>query len=267
MIDATSGLITQTTDHRGIQQLQGWDTTRRLLTSQTRAATRPEAQTTSTQWHPTWRLPSLVTESDASNTPLRSTAYSYNLNGNLLSQTTTEIATSRTRTTQWTYGANGLPQTMTDPRNNVWTFGYDSQGNRTSVTNPLSQVTTYAYDGAGYVTSMTDPNGVATSYVYDARQRLQSVTTGTQTTGYTYWPTGQLKRITFADGAWLDYAYDAAQRLNLITDKLGNRIEYTLDGMGNRTAEQVKDAAGVLRRQIQRSVNALNRLQQTTGEF
>jgi YD repeat-containing protein len=266
-IAGAANLPSQETDFLGNNTTYTWDAARQLPLTVTKAATQAVAQTTSTQWHPTWRLPSLVTESDASNTPLRSTAYSYDLNGSLLSQTTTEIATSRMRTTQWTYGSNGLAQTMTDPRNNVWTFGYDSQGNRTSVTNPLSQVTTYAYDGAGYVTSMTDPNGVATSYVYDARQRLQSVTTGTQTTGYTYWPTGQLKRITFADGAWLDYAYDAAQRLNLITDKLGNRIEYTLDGMGNRTGEQVKDVAGVLRRQIQRSVNALNRLQQVTGEF
>jgi len=34
---------------------------------------------------------------------------------------------------------------------------------------------------------------------------------------------------------------------------------------GNRTAETVKDTAGALRRQLARSIDALGRVQQTTG--
>ena len=51
--------------------------------------------------------------------------------------------------------------------------------------------------------------------------------------------------------------YDAAHRLWRITDSLGNRIEYTLDGLGNRKHESLFDPAGVLTRT--RVYNSLNR--------
>jgi hypothetical protein len=38
-----------------------------------------------------------------------------------------------------------------------------------------------------------------------------------------------------------------------------------LDNAGNRTAESVKDTSGALRRQVSRSIDALGRVQQTTG--
>ena len=50
-----------------------------------------------------------------------------------------------------------------------------------------------------------------------------------------------------------------------VQTNLGNHIEYTLDNAGNRTAETVKDTSGALRRQLARSIDALGRVQQTTG--
>ena len=50
-----------------------------------------------------------------------------------------------------------------------------------------------------------------------------------------------------------------------VDDGAGNRIRYTLDNAGNRTAEQIKDPSGVLQRSISRSFDALNRLQQVSG--
>ena len=58
---------------------------------------------------------------------------------------------------------------------------------------------------------------------------------------------------------------DDAHRLTSIADSLGNRIAYTLDAMGNRITEQVKDPKSVLARQTTRVYDALNRLQQITG--
>ena len=57
--------------------------------------------------------------------------------------------------------------------------------------------------------------------------------------------------------------YDAAHRLWRITDSLGNRIEYILDGLGNRKHESLFDPAGVLTRT--RVYNSLNRLIQDIG--
>ena len=40
-----------------------WDSTRQLRTGITKAAGRPEAQAVQLQWHPSFRLPMLITES------------------------------------------------------------------------------------------------------------------------------------------------------------------------------------------------------------
>ena len=72
-------------------------------------------------------------------------------------------------------------------------------------------------------------------------------------------------KITAPDTNWVGYEYDPAHRLVATKDSLGNRIEYTLDNAGNRTAENVKDPGGNLRRTLARSIDALGRVQQTTG--
>ena len=86
-----------------------------------------------------------------------------------------------------------------------------------------------------------------------------------QLTSYEYWPTGLLKKLTQPDGSFAGYEYDGAHRLVAVSDNLGNRIEYTLDSAGNRTAEAVKDPGGNLRRSLSRSMDALGRVQQATG--
>jgi hypothetical protein len=56
-----------------------------------------------------------------------------------------------------------------------------------------------------------------------------------------------------------------AHRRKALFDNRGNRIEYTLDNAGTRTAGNVKDPGGALRRTLSRSVDALGRTQQTIG--
>ena len=71
----------------------------------------------------------------------------------------------------------------------------------------------------------------------------------------------------------LDKTYRAVDRelknvsrmLAPVADGQGNRIEYTLDQSGNRTAEQAKDPQGTLKRTMSRVFDALGRAQQTTG--
>jgi hypothetical protein len=48
-------------------------------------------------------------------------------------------------------------------------------------------------------------------------------------------------------------------------DSIGNRITYTLDAMGNRLKEEVKDPSGALAKQTTRVYDALNRLKTVTG--
>jgi len=53
--------------------------------------------------------------------------------------------------------------------------------------------------------------------------------------------------------------------MTAIQDRVGNRVEYLLDPMGNRTQESWKDTGGTLKRTLTRVIDALNRVQTVTG--
>ena len=247
------------TDFLGVQTMYTWDLSRQLKLSTTKASGLPEAQTLGTQWHPNFRLPVLVTEAG------RSTAYSYDAVGNKLSQTVTDPAANVSRTWQWTYTAQGLVATMTDPKGATWTYGYDSAGNRTSEINPLGQRTSYGYDAAGRVTTQTEPNGLATTYSYDARGRVTGQVRGGEASSFSYTATGDLATALLPNSYQVNYAYDAAQRLVGAVDNRGATIVYTLDGSGNRVHEEVRDGSGAIALATSRVINSLNKVAALQG--
>ena len=93
----------------------------------------------------------------------------------------------------------------------------------------------------------------------------QSPTVRGQATSCNYDPLGQLKKVMLLDASWVGYDYDDAHRQVAVYDNKGNRTEYVLDNAGNRTGETTKDPNGALKRQLSRSIDALGRVQQTTG--
>jgi YD repeat-containing protein len=126
------------------------------------------------------------------------------------------------------------------------------------------------YNKSGKNTRMRDPNGNITVLTYDPQLRLTSRTVGAdtaaaQTTMYDYDGVGQLIKVTAPDASFITYTYDAAHRLTDVSDGLGNTIHYTLDNSGNRVREEVKEASGNLSRQVIRTYDPLNRLQEVTG--
>ena len=279
-VQDTNGFITQETDFLGVNTLYTWDINRRLPLTTTEAAALPEARTTTTQWHSTFRLPVLVTEAG------RTTAYTYDTQGNKLSRIVTDSATGVTRTIGWTYNPQGLVATETTNGIVTQTYAYhgatsfsgmapnevgQTAGDLQSMTNAMGHVTQFTlYDRAGRVRQMVGPNGVNTDTSYTPRGWLSSVTVtppgGTpRTTSYSYDNAGQLTGVTLPDATTMGYSYDAAHRLTGVTDAKGNSVVYTLDNMGNKVGEQVKDPSGNLQRNITRVYDALNRVQQVTG--
>jgi YD repeat-containing protein len=121
------------------------------------------------------------------------------------------------------------------------------------------------YDKNGHLLQSTDANDVVTLNTYGLRGRLLTASVGGQTTSYTYDPVGQLTRVTLPDTSWIGHAYDAAHRRTATLDSQGTRIEVTLDDLGNVTAQSVKDRGGTLRRALGQVIDALGRVQQTTG--
>jgi RHS repeat-associated protein len=227
---------------------------------------------TATEWHADYRLPLQIDKAG------RSTAFSYDPNGNLLIKTVTDTATGQSRS--WTYTYNNLGQMLTadGPRtdvNDVTTYAYYTDtsanhhiGDLYTVTNALGHVTTFTdYDANGRLLSMNDPNGLVVGFAYDARGRLTQKTVDGHTTVYKYDPVGNLIKVTRPSGVYFTYTYDAAHRLTDINDALGGRIHYTLDAMGNRTREDILDADGNVVKTKSRVYDALNRLAQDIGAY
>lgn len=281
-----NGNVSSATDWNNNKTCYGYNLTRNLETARVKGLTASAdcaasltaamltapAHKITTQWHPTYRLPASIAE------PKRVTMNTYDAQGNLLKKTVQ--ATSDADGTQglaatvqgtariWSYTYNEFGQvlTATDPGGGVTRHSYDTQGNLTEVTNALGHVTTLSnYDANGRVGRIVDPNGLTTNLSYSPRGWLTSRTVGEETTTYDYDNAGQLKKVTLPDGSSIHYTYDDAHRLTDIADSLGNRVVYTLDAMGNRIKEEVKDPGGALARQTTRVYDALNRLQQVTG--
>lgn len=286
-----NGNVTSRTSFTGKKTCYAYDTTRNLETARLEGATsaencttvlatppnRPDVRKVTTTWHATWRLPATITEPAPGGT--KTTTFAYDASGNLIQKSVAApkndgSGTTITRTWSWTYGTLGRVLTATDPNGKVTTTTWHSdtdpdpgkRGQVATMTNPLGHVTQYtAYDAGNRLTSMTDPNGLVTAMTYDARGRLTSRSVGGETTTYDYDLAGQLTDVELPDGAILHYVYDAAHRLTEVHDGLGNKIVYTLDGMGNRTAEQAFDPQGVLARTRTRVYDSLNRLSQDVG--
>jgi RHS repeat-associated protein len=281
-----NGNLSSSTDWNGFRTTYAFDLTRNLEISRTeglsgsgnpRLDTR---RTIQTEWHPTFRLPTKVTELSRSNAALRETTMVYDTRGNLTSRSVKDVPTGQLRSWTWTHTySTTIPglilQTVQDgPRTDIadtttWTFD-PVNGNLLSksefVSSSLSLVTTFSnHDAHGNARTITDPNNVVTTLEFDLRQRLTSTTTAGETTIYAYDPAGLLERVTQPDGSFLDFTYDDAQRLKRIEDATGSRIDYTLDAMGNRTKEDVSDVNGTLRQTRSRVFSTLNRLSQELG--
>jgi YD repeat-containing protein len=230
------------------------------------AATGTRERKITTSWHSTFREPIAITESN------RTTAFTYDAAGNALTKTVTDtsVTPNVSRTWAYTYDTYGRVLTADGPRTDVTdvtTYTYytctsgTECGQLHTLTNAAGQTTTYnTYNPHGQPLTITDPNGVVTTLTYDARQRLTSRQTGTESTTFEYWPTGLLKKVTLPDASYLFYVYDGAHRLTQISDGPGNSIDYTLDAMGNRTAENVYDPSNALQRTHTRVFNTLSQL-------
>ncbi|WP_285778969.1 polymorphic toxin-type HINT domain-containing protein [Microtetraspora sp. NBRC 13810] len=92
--------------------------------------------------------------------------------------------------TKYSYGRNGMEESVTDPAGNVWRTHYDLRNRVTKEEDPDRGPTTYTYDVLGRTTSSTDARGRTLAFAYDALDRRTGVregsATGPKITEWTY---------------------------------------------------------------------------------
>ncbi len=213
--------------------------------------------------------------SDASGT----TAYSYNANGQLTSETN-----AANQTLSYSYTDSGLLETVTYPGSDTVDYAYDTAGRLASVTDWNSNTTSFTWTVDGQRSVQADPNGVVQTRAYDSAGQVTDITTADALTdlaqyGYSYDDGGQLTGDTTTDPIWSavshtytydalnqvlsnndgtttvgygatsggklitngdqSLAYDSAQRLTDITPVAGPTTSFTYDNNGSRTNRTV----------------------------
>jgi len=207
------------------------------------------ARTTSTSWHTNLVLPTKIDEEG------RIRRFEYDAKGRLLSKTIEDTNNTSLPLHTWaySYSEEGLLVAIDGPltgTSDITTIAYDEKANLTSVTNALGHTKVYSeHNGLGLPGKMVDENGQETVLSYSARGNLESVSLKAAIESgmtdavilFAYDAIGQITQVTSPTGEITTYEYDDARRLVAIVNGLGERIEYTLDLMGNETQRAIKN--------------------------
>ncbi|MFA6082263.1 MAG: DUF6531 domain-containing protein [Patescibacteria group bacterium] len=165
-------------------------------------------------------------------------------------------------------GKKGLLSTMTDSGSRVMTYAYTAR-DQIYTESETNGTTTYTYDNNGNETNITNPNSTTVTMVYDNANQLTSVTnknssnTTLSSFAYTYNDDGTAYTVTEDSGDVVTYGYDGADRLTSETRTGSNSYSksYTLDGVGNRTAQTVGGTSTSF------TINDDNEVTATSGGF
>lgn len=215
---------------------------RNLETLRVEAEGTPQERRIETEWHD--EQPWVVRRNDAGQV----TEYEYDEKGNM-----TKL-TRGSRVLTFSYTDLGQLQKIDGARTDVTDethYEYSAAGNLVRQTNTLGHVVHLQdYNLYNQPTRIVDANGVVTLLEYDQRGRLSKSTVksrdGDAVTSYVTNAVGLVTKITPSNGSAIDFEYDDARRLIVISNKEGERIEYSVDAMGNRTEERILDGSGAL---------------------
>src|SRR5574341_1533193 len=172
---------------------------------------------------------------------------------------------------------------LTDPRGNTTRFGWTTVWvgstvacNLTATETPLGQRTDYTnYTPAGDLQQITDPNGLVTLLTYNTNRQVTQMTQqgagpgGIDVVTTFEYTSGDLTAIQLPKGNVIVYTWGTTvtphtllsiSRRATRTGPDLEKIAYSYDSAGNRIHEEVRDAAGSLRRFQNYAYDTRNRL-------
>ena len=264
--------LTQMIDGKGNKTSYAYDANGNL-TSKTEALSTTLARTTSRSYNSTTNQITTLTEPSATANYSKTTTYTYDTGGNLLTRTVKGYAgtTLITAITSFTYNSQGQLTSITGPRTDVsttTTLSYytndPNQGNNRAqlhtLTNALGQTYTFSnYGPSGKPGTVTGPDGQTTTLTYNLNGDILTQTTSGLTTSFAYDNAGRITQVTLPGNKTLSYSY-TNDKVSKITDGLGNSIHYGYDARGRRTTEAIKDPNNTLRWHLSRAYDAQGNL-------
>lgn len=140
--------------------------------------------------------------------------------------------TQGARIATFSYGADGLLATATDPAGRPTRFAYDAAGRLIATTLPGGRVVEYGYDPNGNRIAVTPPGAAAPHrFTYTPVDLVASykppAVVGTGAMTYAYDLDRRIKKATRPDGDTISYGYDGAGRMTSIAMPTGTtRLGY-----------------------------------------
>jgi RHS repeat-associated protein len=233
-----AGNVTSISDARGIMATYAYDALNRVTSINYPGTTEDVTYTYDSGTGCTAGIGRLCQVVDASGT----TQYSYNVFGNILTQSETELGI--VYTTSYTYDAADRIKTITYPDNRLVTYTRDSLGRITSVSATVSGVaktlaSAQTYRADGLLLTQSYGNGLNETRTYDLQGRLTNQALGTADTRiYGYDANGNVtSRQNLSQTA--SYGYDALDRLiqDSITSTPSSSTSFSYDPNGNRQSD------------------------------
>jgi RHS repeat-associated protein len=189
-------------------------------------------------------------------------AYTYDGNGDLLTETTWDSSTRQytydgehllltskdlngNPERASTYDADGRLLSDTDAVGNVTRYAYDLVARATTITNPDNGVVAQTFDDRGLLLSETDPLGRTIHHQYDGNKNETKRTNAlNEDTTFTYDTNGNRTSITNARGETTTVTYNSFSQPLSSRDPTSNTTTITYDDRGTPT--QIADSMGVL---------------------
>lgn len=255
------GSFMNTVDREGRRTLRNRNS-RGFTTSKTVAAGTPEAVTTTTEWHDTWRLPTRRVM------PGMTDERVYDASGRLQTRTLIDTSGEGAPDRVWAYQYDGVNVSSIDgPLPGAQdTIYYTWAGpNLTSITNELGHVTQITnHNPIGAPSRIIDPNGIITSIIYDSEHRATQIIEDeggrNATTLMAYNAVDNVTRITQPNGVWMAFDYDDARRLTGVRNSAGERISLTLNDMGGVIEQKIFGSDGGETFSMSQVIDEINRV-------
>ncbi len=175
---------------------------------------------------------------DSSGRLLSRRDFTYDANGNRLSETVLRTIGGEVRglTRTFVYDARNRLVATVDPLGHTSRVEYNAMGKESAQIDALGRRTTLTYDAVGSLVRTDFPDGTAETRDYDGAGNLtRQVDRAGHVTTHEYDELNRRIRTVLADGAGESTIYSAGGRVTAVVDAKGARTDFEYDAAGRRT--------------------------------